>query len=76
MISLGPLNNEPENSIELALGYILSEKLVNSAIVGTKNDKHLLANINLVKNGINLDKNLINQIKSRFDKLGDKWDQM
>ena len=76
IISLGPLTNEPENSIELALGYILSEKLVNSAIVGTKNDKHLLANINLVKNGINLDKNLINEIKSRFDKLGDKWAQM
>ncbi|MBM04641.1 MAG: aldo/keto reductase [Chloroflexi bacterium] len=76
MIALGPLSNEPDNSIELALGYALSEKIVDTAIVGTKDDKHLLSNINLVKDGINLDKKLINELKSRFDKLGDNWIQM
>ena len=76
MIALGPLSNEPDNSIELALGYALSEKVVDTAIVGTKDDKHLLSNINLVKDGINLDKKLINELKSRFDKLGDNWIQM
>ena len=76
MIKLGPLDNEPANSIEFALGYVLSEKIVNTAIVGTKDDKHLLTNINLGKKGINIDSNLINEIKNRFEKLGDNWVQM
>jgi len=76
MIELGPLVNEPENSIELALGFVLSHNLVDTSIVGTQNEKHLLNNIALVEKGIDLDKNLINELYARFDKLGDDWIQM
>jgi len=76
MIELGPLVNEPENSIELALDFVLSHNIVNTAIVGTQNHKHLLNNIALVEKGINLDNNLINDLYSRFDKLGNDWVQM
>ena len=76
MIELGPFVDEPEDSIELALGFVLSHNVVNTAIVGTQNHKHLLNNIALLNKGINLDNNLINDLYSRFDKLGDDWVQM
>ena len=76
MISLGPLDDEPENSIEFALGFVLSHDLVDTAIVGTKNYKHLSGNIKLVEDGINLETKLIHELHTRFDELGDKWLQM
>ncbi|MBN18639.1 MAG: aldo/keto reductase [Chloroflexi bacterium] len=76
MIEMGPLLSEPPNPIEFAIGFVLSHNLVNTAIVGTRNNKHLLNNIALLEKGIELDNNLINEIYSRFDKLGNDWVQM
>lgn len=76
MKELGPINGEPEDATDLALGFVYAHEDVDTAIVGTHNLSHLKSNIELVENGPSLSPVVVEELYRRFDTLGDNWDQV
>ena len=77
MLSLGPIPGAPENRILLALGFAFAHEDVDTFIVGTRNPKHLKANIDLVETQLPIAQDVVNEIRHRFEQLvgGPDWDQ-
>ena len=69
MLDTGPIPNAPQNLIALALGFTLAHPEVDTAIVGTRNPDHMLANIKLVEDALPLPAEVVRELHRRFDQL-------
>ena len=70
MLDMGPMPGMPENSILLALGFILAHPEVDTAIVGTTNPEHMRSNIGLVENELPISSEVVRELHRRFEYLG------
>ena len=73
MKTLGPIIDAPENYQELALGFVLTNPDVDTAIVGTGNTQHLIENINLANSKLELKNSTMEDLIQRFNKFDDMW---
>ncbi len=76
MASEGPLPDEPDDSILLALGFTLQQSEVDVAIVGTKNPDHMRSNIRQVESELPVSESALAELRSRWDRHGDDWRQL
>lgn len=76
MLQLGPIQNAPEDPIELAMGFTFSHPEVDTAIIGTANPDHLLSNITKLQLALKLPRSVTNELHLRFDKLDSGWLQL
>ena len=76
MEGLGPLPVTFDDSLTLALGFVLSYKEVDTAIVGTRNHHHMHDNLERVKQGLHIPDDLLRELEQRFDALGSNWIQL
>ena len=73
MLELGPLLGAPDDDIELALGFVLAHSEVHTAIVGTRNPEHMLANIEIVEKRLPISKDVVEELHRRYDQVGKDW---
>ncbi len=76
MAAVGPVQGEPADPVEFALGFTFSHPEVDVAIVGTKDPRHMESNLRLVNAGLKVDKGAIDEMHRRFDRLGGEWRQL
>ena len=72
----GNLPFEPEDPILFSMGFVLSEPMVHTAIIGTHNPKHLLSNIALIDESLLLKSETIEEVKKRFQQVDEDWPQL
>ena len=73
MAALGPIEEAPDDPIELALGFVLAHEAADTAIIGTANPEHMLANIEVVENRLPIPAEVVEELHRRFDRLGKDW---
>ncbi len=73
MAALGPIPGAPDDPIALALGFVLAHPDAHTAIVGTRNPAHMLANIRAVETQLPIPDTVVEELRSRFDQLGMGW---
>ena len=71
----GPLPEEPEDRILLAMGFAFGHPEVDVAIIGTKQPEHMLANIDLVSNKLPIPPEAVEALRDRYDRLEEEWEQ-
>ena len=71
----GPLPEEPEDRILLAMGFAFGHPEVDVAIIGTKQPEHMLANIELVANRMKIAPEAVEALHDRYDRLEEDWEQ-
>ena len=72
----GPLPGAIDDHILLSLGFTLAHPEVETAIVGTHNPDHMLANIMMVETKLPIPADAIEELHRRFDALDDGWRQL
>ncbi|MFN2285789.1 MAG: aldo/keto reductase [Anaerolineae bacterium] len=77
MLARGPIPDAPENRILLALGFGFAHEEADTFIVGTRNPKHLKANIDMVNTQLPIAPEAVEEIRRRFEQLADgpEWSQ-
>lgn len=66
--------DEPDDPILASLGYVFSHPEVGVAIVGSKNEKHVRANVAMLES-MPLSSAFVDEVERRFDELGTHWRQ-
>jgi aryl-alcohol dehydrogenase-like predicted oxidoreductase len=69
MSGAGPIPQSPADPILLALGFVLAEPGIDTAIVGTSNLDHLKMNVALVEYELPISEETIEELHRRFDQL-------
>lgn len=69
MLDMGPIPEAPQDPILLALGFILAQQEVDTAIVGTGNPDHMRANIELVENDLPISAKVVHELHRRCGQL-------
>ena len=67
----GPLPGGDDDPVLLSLWFALAHAEVDTAIVGTHNPDHMLANIMMVETKLPIPAGAIEELHRRFDALGD-----
>ena len=73
MLEMGPIDSAPRDDIVLALGFALAQEDVHTAIVGTGNLQHMLANIVAVESALPIAEGVVAELHRRFDLVGRDW---
>ena len=73
MREMGPVAGAPKDHIALALGFVLGHEDVHTAIVGTGNSEHMLANIAAVENALPIAQDVVAELHRRYDLVGREW---
>ena len=73
MQQIGAVAGAPDDPIELALGFVLAHDAVDTAIVGTGNPEHMLANVDIVEKRLPLDEAVVAELHRRYDHVGKDW---
>ena len=73
MAALGPIEGAPDDPIELALGFVLAHEEADTAVLGTANPDHMLANIDIAENSLTITEEVVEELHRRFDLLGKDW---
>ena len=73
MGALGPIEGAPADPVELSLGFVLAHPQVDTAIVGTRNPRHMRANVEMVERGIPVPDPVLAELAGRWDRLGEAW---
>ncbi len=76
MAKEGPLPEEPEDPILLALGFTLQQPEVDVAIVGTKNPSHMASNIRQVEEDLPISNATIEELQRRWEQHSGEWRQL
>jgi aryl-alcohol dehydrogenase-like predicted oxidoreductase len=70
----GPIPNAPDDSIALALGFVLAQPEVDTAIVGTGNPDHMRQNIKIVEDQLPLSAGVVAELQRRYNLLDWTWE--
>lgn len=73
MLNIGQIPAESLDHIVLSLGYVLASRDVRTAIVGTRNLDHIVANIEAVEKSSPISECVVTEINKRFDLVGKDW---
>ena len=76
MIEVGEIPDATSDRIDLALGFVLAHSAVNTAIVGTRNLRHLQSNISMAESQNYLSDSAVGELVRRFNSLDDGWYQL
>ena len=76
MAADGPIPAAPEDSVALALGFVLAHPEIATAIVGTGNRDHMRHNLSLVENQLPLPSEAVAELQRRYDHLDWTWEGM
>jgi len=76
MAALGPIPGAPTDPVLLSLAFTLAHPEVDTAIVGTRNPAHMLANIRGVQEGLLIPQEALEELQRRFERLGRQWPQL
>ena len=74
--ALGELPAAPHNRIWLALAFVLAQDQVDTAIVGTRNPRHMQANLTWLATEPHLDAATVAELQRRYDAVADDWPQL
>ena len=75
MAADGPLADDPEDRIRLALGFTFAHPEVDVTIVGTQRPHHMKSNIEMVSEPMNVSEATVSDLHSRWEKHSDGWVQ-
>lgn len=75
MKSLGPLADEPEDHIKLALGFTYAHDEVDVTIVGTQRPHHMESNLEMVNSSVEISSSTVNELHQRWTELASDWEQ-
>ncbi len=70
----GPIPGAPSDSTALALGFVLAQPEVDTAIVGTGNADHMRHNISIVEDQLPLPTEVVEELQRRYDQVDWKWE--
>ena len=73
---LSPIENSPDDPIELAMGFTFAHPEVDTAIIGTANPDHLLSNIKTMERALKLPQSVVEELHLKFKKLDSGWTQL
>jgi len=73
---MGPIPGAPDDPVLLAMGFTFAHPEVDTAIVGTRNPSHMLANIDLAEKGTWIPQEVVEELHRRFDQVGEQWAQL
>jgi aryl-alcohol dehydrogenase-like predicted oxidoreductase len=76
MTQEGPLAGAPEDPVALAMGFVLANKNVHTAIVGSQNPAHIQGNVDMFERGLSLDPAVVADLRRRHDDVGWFWDTL
>lgn len=76
LAGMGRIKGAPGDAVLLALGFVLAHPAITTAIVGTSNPDHLLANVRSVESGLSAQPNVLEELYRRFDLVGGDWLQL
>jgi aryl-alcohol dehydrogenase-like predicted oxidoreductase len=76
MLAQGPIPDTPAHPIALALGFALAYPQVHTAIVGTRNPRHMQANLNWLDSELPVHPEAVTEIARRFDEFGGEWSSL
>jgi len=71
----GPLADEPDDRIRLALGFTLAHPEVDVTIVGTQRPAHMQSNLEMVARPLGVTDATVADLHARWDKHSDGWVQ-
>ena len=71
----GPLPEEPDDRILLAMGFAFGHPEVDVAIIGTKQPEHMLSNIDLVSKRLPIAPEAVEALHDRYDRFEEDWEQ-
>jgi aryl-alcohol dehydrogenase-like predicted oxidoreductase len=75
MLGEGPLPEEPDDRILLAMGFTFANPEVDVCIVGTQRPAHMASNIALVDSRLPISSATVQSLHERFDLHGSDWEQ-
>ena len=73
ILDMGPIADAPEDPIAMALGFVLGNDEVVTAIVGTGNPEHMLENIKVAETQLPIPESVVAELQRRFGELGQDW---
>jgi aryl-alcohol dehydrogenase-like predicted oxidoreductase len=76
MTEEGQLPGAPDDPVELAMGFVLSNENVHTAIVGSQNPAHIQDNVDMVERGLSLAPAVMADLQRRHDDVGWFWDTL
>jgi aryl-alcohol dehydrogenase-like predicted oxidoreductase len=76
MKAVGPIPLSPDNGILLALGFVLAHEAVDTAIIGTRNPRHMQENIAGVEAALPIASEAVKELRRRFESIGQDWIQL
>ena len=71
----GPLANDPNDRIRLALGFTFAHPEVDVTIVGTQRPHHMKSNLEMVSEPFSITDATVSDLHARWDKFADGWEQ-
>ena len=75
MSAEGPLVEDPEDRIRLALGFTFAHPEVDVTIVGTQRPQHMKSNLEMVSHPMGISDATVTDLHTRWDNLSSGWDQ-
>ena len=73
LLEPGPIAESPKDLIALSLGFVLAHEDVHTAIVGTRDPEHMLANIDTIERQLPLAHRTVADLHERYDRMGREW---
>jgi hypothetical protein len=71
----GPLTDNPNDRIRLALGFTFAHPEVDVTIVGTQQPRHMKSNLEMVAQLLGVSDATVADLHARWDKLSSGWEQ-
>ena len=71
----GPLADDPNDRIRLALGFTFAHPEVDVTIVGTQRPQHMKSNLEMVSSPLGVSDATVSDLHARWDKLSSGWVQ-
>ncbi len=74
--SQGEVPGDPDDPIVAAMGFTLAHPEIHTAIIGTKNPRHMASNIETLDDALSIDGSFVDAMHDRFAELDDDWRQL
>ncbi len=71
----GPLADDPNDRIRLALGFTFAHPEVDVTIVGTQRPQHMKSNLEMVSEPLGVTEATVDDLHARWQKLSSGWEQ-
>ena len=68
-MDMGPIPGAPQDPLLLALGFVLAHAEVDTAIVGTRDPRHMQANVEMVEHQLPIPAQVVEELHRRCDLL-------